>query len=380
MAFAGVGLKRGVQHCTRQPFTEQACSTFRLLTATSRAQIAHKAAFSTQSAVPKHPKAIKDVLEKKASKGPRSDLKSLPRDPNLLRLKVKSVAGMTETDIIELAILMNKYGAAVLTPEIDEEEGLAAYKMLDRLLGTRVSHDKIDERGILEINPARPTSINTAKTDQAHLPHTDDAYTARPARFITLQCRKAAPSGGGESVLVSGKELLESLNAEELRELMKPGMVTMGRRPAEDGSWMKCSSIPMFWVNRESGWLQLRWRCNDGCVQDVDVKAESAYQRMDAIARGEVHQLVISLAEAEILIADNRAVAHGRRAYNADEPRIMWRSNYYGDGELENEVSIGMMSAKSSLLDELSSWMDHVPSYSSLHGMEPPDLPKGKEP
>merc|ERR1719446_189278 len=164
----------------------------------------------------------------------------------------------------------------------------------------------MDERGIVEINPANATSINVANPKKPHLPHTDDAYTQQPARFITLQCRKAAGSGGGESVLVSGMDLLASLTSEELRSLMKPGMVTMGRRVASDGSWLKCSSIPMFWVDRASGYLQLRWRCNDGCVQDVNAKAESAYKRMDEVARCGVHQLVVQLHPQEILIVDNR--------------------------------------------------------------------------
>eukprot|EP00928_Gymnodinium_smaydae_P023235 TRINITY_DN19254_c0_g1_i1.p1 TRINITY_DN19254_c0_g1~~TRINITY_DN19254_c0_g1_i1.p1 ORF type:complete len:391 (+),score=85.01 TRINITY_DN19254_c0_g1_i1:73-1245(+) len=316
-----------------------------------------------KSAVP-----LGDLLQKK---GRRDDVKSLPDDQGHLRLHVGSIEGMTISEVTELAVMMNMYGAAVLCPEQDLESGLAAYRTLDRLLGTCVSHDQMDERGVVEINPARPTSINVANPKAPHLPHTDDAYTRQPARFITLQCREAAPSGGGESVLVSGVDLLKALNSEELRSLMRPGMVTMGRRPASDGSWMKCSSIPMFWVNSESGWLQLRWRCNDGCVQDVSAEAESAYRRMDAVARSDVHQLIVTLAPKEILIVDNRAVAHGRRSFNENEPRIMWRRNYYGDGELADKLSIGMLSAHSSLFDGLSSVFD---CWSSTFDAVP-DLP-----
>lgn len=41
-------------------------------------------------------------------------------------------------------------------------------------------------------------------------------------RFCTLQCRESAATGG-ESVLVSGAELLAALSNEELRNLMQPG-------------------------------------------------------------------------------------------------------------------------------------------------------------
>lgn len=297
--------------------------------------------------------------------GLRNDVKVLPQDPDLLRLKVKSVVGMTSFEVEGFSRLINQYGAAVLVPEQDPEGGLASYKALDRLLGNCVHHDQMDERGVVEINPSNPTSINVANPKKPHLPHTDDAYTDKPARFITLQCREAAPSGGGESVLVSGVDLLAALTSEELRALMQPGMVTMGRRPAADGSWMKCSSIPMFWVNPESGWLQLRWRCNDGCVQDIDQQAKSAYQRMDAVARGEVHQLKVRLAPKEILIVDNRAVAHGRREFYKNEPRIMWRRNYHGDGELDDQLTVGMCAAHSSLFDACPSVFDPLPGVPS---------------
>jgi alpha-ketoglutarate-dependent taurine dioxygenase len=301
---------------------------------------------------------LADMLASKSQNGQRKDVKNLPHDPEHLRFRVKSIVDMTENEVTHFAQMMNIYGAAVLSPEIDTEDGLAAYRMLDRLLGEAVPHDKMDERGIVEINPAKATSINTANPKKEHLPHTDDAYTERPSRFITLQCRIAAPSGGGESVLISGMDLLASLNSEEVRSLMKPGMVTMGRVNAADGAWLKTSSIPMFWVDRESGFLQLRWRCNDGCVADVHEKAESAYERMDAVARKDIHQLKIQLRPKDLLIVDNRANAHGRNEFDAAEERVMWRRNYYGDGELDGKMSVGMCATQTSLFEGCSSIFD----------------------
>jgi alpha-ketoglutarate-dependent taurine dioxygenase len=273
-------------------------------------------------------------------------------------MHVKSVARMTPFETANFASLLNRHGAAVLVPVEDPDDGLAAYSTLDRLLGTSVKHDQMNEHGIVEINPSRPTSINTANPQKPHLPHTDDAYTDQPSQFITLQCRQAAPSGGGETVLMSGVELLAALDSEELRSFMRPGLVSMGRRPAADGSWMQVSSIPMFWINQESGWLQLRWRCNDGCVQDVHEDAKNVYQRMDSVARGKVNQLVVNLAPKEIIVVDNRAVAHGRRTYDENEPRIMWRKNYVGDGQLAASLNVGMLQGFSSVLGDCSSIFD----------------------
>eukprot|EP00440_Ansanella_granifera_P006480 gb/GFBE01007026.1/.p1 GENE.gb/GFBE01007026.1/~~gb/GFBE01007026.1/.p1 ORF type:complete len:362 (+),score=85.45 gb/GFBE01007026.1/:1-1086(+) len=303
----------------------------------------------------KEPVPLKQVMP---TDGSRSDLKILPNNPDFLRLHVPSMSRMTRDEVSQFAFMLNTYGAVILVPENEDEDGLSPYKTLDRLLGTAVSHDAANEHGIVEINPARPTSINTANPMKEHLPHTDDAYTENPSMFCTLQCIQAAPSGGGETVLISGAELVTALSNKELKSLMKPGMVSMGRRPASDGSWMKVSSIPMFWVDKNSGWLQVRWRCNDGCVQDINTEAKPGYENMDAVARGEVHQLIVALAPRELLVIDNRAIAHGRRSYEADEPRVMWRKNYVGDGELASRLHNGLCSAYSSMFDGMYSMFE----------------------
>lgn len=53
-------------------------------------------------------------------------------------------------------------------------------------------------------------------------PPTKHASRLSQTRFCTLQCRESAATGG-ESVLVSGAELLAALSNEELRNLMQPG-------------------------------------------------------------------------------------------------------------------------------------------------------------
>lgn len=267
--------------------------------------------------------------------------KLLPRDTDALRLAVGSISEMTDAEVALFARLLDRYGAAVLVPEQGTAEGPDVYSTLDRLLGTCVPHDRMDQRGVVEINPARPTSVNVAEPEKEHLPHTDDAYTERPASFMTLMCRVAAPSGG-ESVLVCGADLLGCLAAEEVEAMMRPGMVSMGRRQAGDGSWLKCSSIPLLWVDEDSGRVSVRWRCKDACVQHIDPSVRAAYERMDMIARDEERQLVLPLSPGDMLVVDNRAHAHGRRTYDASEPRIMWRKNYYGDGLFASQVSLGM--------------------------------------
>lgn len=320
--------------------------------------------FARKAAVP-----LADVMPRDGS---RKDLKMLPSQANHLHLIVNSISKMSRSEEKMLAFLLDRYGAAVLAPE--EDEGEAIYSKLDSFFGSVVPHDAMNEHGIVEINPARPTSINTADSKKPHLPHTDDAYTDNPSMFCTLQCREAAPSGGGETVLISGVELLAALSNKELKKLMKPGMVSMGRRPAADASWMKVSSIPMFWVDEDSGWLQLRWRCNDGCVQDINGEVKPAYEQMDAIAKAEVHQLLVQLAPREVLIIDNRAIAHGRRSYEAGEPRIMWRKNYQGDSDFAANLKNGLCWTYSSMFDGMSSMFDGMDSISSIDEILIPDV------
>uniref|UniRef100_A0A7S1QQG1 TauD/TfdA-like domain-containing protein n=1 Tax=Alexandrium catenella TaxID=2925 RepID=A0A7S1QQG1_ALECA len=320
----------------------------------ARLQHAHFGSLSgTKAAVP-----LAHVVPRDGS---RHDVKLLPSSPELLRLPVKSIARMSPGEEERLAYMLDEHGAVVLQPqeaEAGEDDGTAVYDTLDRLFGSCVPHDAMNARGVVVINPAKPTSINTADTAREHLPHTDDAYTENPAMFCTLQCRTAAPSGGGETVLISGVELLAALSNQELKNLMRPGMVSMGRRPAADASWLKVSNIPMFWVDQNSGWLQLRWRCQDGCVQDVHGEVARAYAQMDEVARGEVHQLVVALAPGEVLVVDNRAVAHGRRPYEAGEARVMWRKNYQGDSEFCRRLRSGLCAAYSSMFDGVSSMFE----------------------
>lgn len=101
-----------------------------------------------------------------------------------VRLKVNSLASISLEEENQFVQMMNNYGATVLVPK-EESDPLAVYKTLDRWFGNCVPHDAMNEHGIVEINPANPTSINTANPKKEHLPHTDDAYTDSPAALLT---------------------------------------------------------------------------------------------------------------------------------------------------------------------------------------------------
>jgi len=274
--------------------------------------------------------------------GAYAQKKKLPRDPEALRLRVGCIGAMSDKEVQQFTKFLDEVGAVVLKPDREEDE-LETYQTLDRLLGKHVWHDMENDHGIVELNPEKPTSINVADTHHPHQPHTDDAYTEQPAVFMTLNCRVAAKNGG-ESVLVSGADFLDDLSAEDLETLKKPGMVTMGRRPAEPNApWKFTSSIPMFWVDQESKRLCLRWRCKDKCVKEVAPEALELYERLNNIALDDSKQLVVPLQPTEVLVLDNRAHAHGRTPYPKGEPRVLWRKNYFGNGQLAQSIKTGMV-------------------------------------
>lgn len=273
--------------------------------------------------------------------------KTLPRDPEALRLRVGCIGAMSDAEVQSLVKMLDEVGAAVLTPDREDDE-LATYQTLDRLLGQHVWHDAENKHGIVELNPEKPTSINVADTEHPHQPHTDDAYTEKPALFMTLNCRVAA-NNGGESVLVSGADFLEHLSSEDLETLKKPGMVTMGRRPATaepNAPWKFTSSIPMFWVDEDSKRLCLRWRCKDKCVKEVAPEAVEAYERLNEIALDDNKRLLVPLQPTEVLVLDNFAHAHGRTSYPKGEARVLWRKNYFGDGQLARSIRSGMVDSE----------------------------------
>lgn len=274
---------------------------------------------------------------------PNDGLKRLPRDPDALKLRVGCIGAMLDSEVQQLIEMLDVIGAAVLAPEREEDE-LATYQTLDRLFGTHAWHDSEDRHGIVKLDPFAPTSINVADTETTHQPHTDDAYTEKPAAFVTLNCRVAAKKGG-ESVLVSGTDFYESLSRSELDMLMQPGMVTMGRRPASaqpDTPWKFTSSIPMFWVCKDRQRLNMRWRCKDRCVKEVAPEAVEAFERLNKVALDDSKRLLVPLQPRQVLVVDNFAHAHGRSSYSKGEARVLWRKNYFGNGQLEKSITTGV--------------------------------------
>jgi alpha-ketoglutarate-dependent taurine dioxygenase len=267
--------------------------------------------------------------------------KFLPKDPAQLRLSVGNIASLNETEVDKIVSIINKHGAVVLKPDIPIKTG-ADYAQLDGLLGERAPHEKKNKDGIVVIDPFQPNSIGVADTEKAHMAHTDESFLDQPSRFMTLQCRVAAEDGGGESFLVSGAELVDSvLTPEEVEILKQPGMVTVGRT-LPGLSEGRVSTQPLIWD--ENGMLHIRWRSHDSYIKYVAPEAKSAFAKMSNMGMDAAHQLKLLLAPNELMIVDNRANAHGRLPFGDGLARVMWRVNYNGNGSLVDRLSCGFQS------------------------------------
>lgn len=261
---------------------------------------------------------------------------------DLLRLPVASIANMNEEELKNLVQRLNSFGACVIAPSMCAEDTKSVYSNLSRLFGDRTPHEKMNDEGIMVIDASKPTSVNIAATEQPHMAHTDESFLDEPSRFMTLQCRVAARGGGGASFLVSCADLLSVLTPEEVDVLKQPGMVAIGRRlPGETEA--KLSTKPLLW--EEHGRLHVRWRSRDSYIVSVAPQAASAFEKMDSIGQDRSYHTVLPLQPTELLIVDNRALAHGRYAFDPLAERVMWRCNFLGNGELGEQLQPGVAAA-----------------------------------
>jgi hypothetical protein len=257
--------------------------------------------------------------------------------------------------VARIVRIFNAHGAVVLRPTLGATED--DHAALDVLFGSRVPHEKMDARGVVTIDPSNPNSVNVADVEHPHLCHTDEAYSDAPGAIMTLQC--AVPAAvGGESTLVAGAALLDAaqrlpggLPAPSLDAMFRHGKLVVGR--ALPGSAdVRSSALPLLWVNGQ-GRVEMRWRSRDSYILSVAPELEAAYDAMNRVATGTGPNagpgsapFVYCLRAGEMVIVDNRAVAHGRLPYAKGLRRRLLRVNYFGNGCLAQHLVFGIRPAK----------------------------------
>ena len=267
-------------------------------------------------------------------------VKQRPKYLNQAKICLKHVKDLyNDSSLVnELCNKFNKYGFVILNPD-ECSNNLVS---LQGLLGKRAEHERINEEGVLVIDPIKSFSINHKNTHIDHLPHTDESFLDKPSKVMALQCIEPAKSGGGQTILVYGSEmmdhLIKKLNRSEIDALFNTNCLTVQRTLPGLGEG-RCSSFSIFKTNKHR--VEMKWRCKDSYIKQCEPKAVKAFELLNDFACNPANQFSFLLEKNQIILVDNMALAHGRTRYDGNERRVLWRLNYMNDGLLSEKLLIG---------------------------------------
>ncbi|KVK84294.1 TauD/TfdA family dioxygenase [Burkholderia sp. MSMB1498] len=246
-------------------------------------------------------------------------------------LPIHSPGTMTGDGISDMVGTFNRYGFVILDCESSERDNLLALKPL---LGNAAPHKRADGDGVVPINAFKPVDGHIDSSHEAHLPHTDGAFSDAPERIITLQCVRPSHQGG-LSTLSSAKAAYRHIvdRYGDAAPLARADAPTIERTTQK-------STAPVFKAE-DDGW-SIKFRMNDGAA--TATPAAAAADMYDSLARfltDPDNVLLFPLEPGQILIGDNTAVTHGRTGYPPDQRRNMRRLNFDGHGALERQLVFG---------------------------------------
>lgn len=251
---------------------------------------------------------------------------------------VISISTMTDSQIDAFLSIYNRFGFCVIgcNPRDNPRDDLLG---LSTLFGRVAPHVRADRFGVLSVDPARPLAGFIGSTSDVHPPHTDGAFSQRPETVFALQCEVAAEDGG-ESVLSSGKaayDLLVSQCPQDLLGLHLPDAIKIRRK-------QQVSSKPVFrWVEDH---IEMVFRSDGVAEIELNEAAKTGFSVLRDYFNDPQNQLTFSLRPYQILVADNTALVHGRRAFSQSSHRKYNRLNFFGDGVVAKELEAGFRPAR----------------------------------
>ena len=200
---------------------------------------------------------------------------------------------------------------------------------LEKSLGPLWRHARSEENGIAVIEAAGGDTGFLGTMPDEHPPHTDGAYSDAGPAIVLLSCEHAE-AAGGESVLVSAVTVHEQLRAERpelLAELYRPDAMTITR----NGSTARHAAF-----TEHDGLVSVRYRQDDH--SSTESSCSDALAALTAAVLDPANQFVTTLRRGDVLIVDNHAVLHGRRAFDrVSGRRRMLRLNFNGGGNQDLE-------------------------------------------
>ena len=220
-----------------------------------------------------------------------------------------------------------------ILPDCDDEEARSKFEILAPKIGIPVSHD-VHDSIVWDIKAAK-TSASEVITYSQHQHkadlHTDSQYSFYPEDYFGLLTLKKASCGGGESLLLSLKDILHELRSTELgqeverilRENDYPFMVpTVFKREEED------QILEMNWgpILREN---EIRFRVDtlekavtasgDRCTKEqID-----AYYYLKNLICNSPSLKRFFLERGDLLFVNNKTMLHGREAFQDPERHLL---------------------------------------------------------
>nr|WP_170218195.1 TauD/TfdA family dioxygenase [Kutzneria buriramensis] len=215
--------------------------------------------------------------------------------------------------------VFDTYGAVIVElPTPPTPEDLVS---LEKSLGPLWRHARSEENGIAVIEATGGDTGFLGTMSDEHPPHTDGAYSEVGPAIVLLSCEHAE-AVGGESVLVSAAAVHEKLPAGHRARLYEPDAVTITR----NGATARHAVFA-----EQDGLVRVRYRQDNH--SSTESSCSEALAAMTAAVLDPASQFVTTLRRGDVLIVDNHAVLHGRRAFDRTSGRRrMLRLNFNGGG------------------------------------------------
>lgn len=141
--------------------------------------------------------------------------------------------------------------------------------------------------------------------------HSDEAFAARPCRYVLLHCWQADPDGGGQSLLATRQRI------EALADAATRHALLAERFDYPCGPSVTLAPALMRYNRQEVEGQQRRH------YGHLLAETQPWLDRLDAAFLAAAEH--VSLAPGDLLIVDNHRTLHGRSAFAAGSPRLLKR-------------------------------------------------------
>jgi alpha-ketoglutarate-dependent taurine dioxygenase len=206
---------------------------------------------------------------------------------------------------------------------------------LSSSIGTLVSHNPNKQDYIWEIKAQVSNSeIKTFSEDNQVAPlHTDSQYRICPERYMALMVIRQASCGGGATLLLDFKNVLEEISShasgKELIEFAKKQKFPI----AVPSIFQTSSEQKYIYSSLISDSPLIRYRYDTLKTGVALVNGDRAGESLDHLEtlntyiQSSSHQCTFNLAEGEIIFVDNHRFLHGRTPFT-DHQRLLLRSRF----------------------------------------------------